>query len=115
MFRLYAGLAAMALALGAWWYVDNLQMENEILTLNNAKQSDALNTMAETLATRELDIEVKQEQVARKQKQLQSLREVNQKLNGELNEIPECMGVVPGDDFINKLREYTRGQDSNQV
>jgi hypothetical protein len=99
---------------GAYLYVDHLRDTNEILRLNNVVQSVALDEMTKTAEARKRQLRIKETQVAKKQKQLSSLRERNLKLKGELNELPECLAMVPSDDFINKLRDYSRGTDSNQ-
>lgn len=111
------GIGAIV-ALGGWWYVSNLQLENEILTANNLNQSIALDEMEQTVAKREEMIKEHRRQVAKKQKQLINLKQLNTRLTDELSnetqEIRDCLAIVPSDNFVNSLRNYSQGQDSTQ-
>lgn len=118
---LLGGVALVAIVAGAWMYVNHLQSENEILTANNAQLDDALEREKQTTAQLTADSVFKDNQLLKRQDQLVKLGEVNAKLKGELREtvkedpvVTECLGVVPGDDFINRLREYSEGQSRDR-
>lgn len=106
---------------GVYMYIQSLQKDNEILTTNNQMQEIALDLADADRKLWRKDLDIKQKQIAKKQKQLNNLGAVNTKLKGVLNEmskedpvIVECLDAVPSDGFVDELLNTTKGQDSNQ-
>lgn len=123
MFKIKLIIAAVMLigVAGVFAYIKYLQAENVVLEANNATLSYGMDAQDQTITRLEADKVLAAKQVRVKQKQLANMGRLNTELKGKLREaskedpvVAECLGVVPSNQFIDQLREYSKGQAHNE-